>query len=63
MISANRGTDVGADAWAVQATDACVLIDQANEIDTAVEDLSSEQSAACLEILLESQIWVLNCES
>jgi hypothetical protein len=61
LVIAFRSSDPVGDSWGAQATGACVLVDEANEIDTTVEDLSSEQSAACLQILKGSQMWLLNC--
>jgi hypothetical protein len=61
VVVAFRSSDPLGDSWGAQATGACVLVDEANEIETTVEDLSSEQSAECLQILLESQMWLVNC--
>jgi len=63
VVAARRGSEPIGDSWAAQATDTCVLVDEANGIETTVESLSSEESAACLQVLLESQMWLLNCES
>jgi hypothetical protein len=63
VVAAFRSDESLGNSWGAQATDMCVLVDEASEIDQAVENLSNEESAACLRTLLESQMWLLNCES
>ena len=63
VASGFRSIEPIQESWAVKATDTCILIDEANEIETKVEELSSEESAACLESLLKSSMWALNCEA